>query len=88
MTDDTTSISTLSREDALTIECDDTEEEFALSTEFSEPDTEAELDAEDELDDFWPTDDQISAWEDADAAWRNPDAFWTDDAQYDPNGEI
>lgn len=87
MTDDNT-ISTLSREDALTLECEDTDDEFALSVEFSDEDTEAELEEEDEADDFWPTDEQVAAWEAEDAQWRNPDAYWTGDAQYDPNGEI
>lgn len=94
MTDDSTS--TLSREDALTLECCDTDDEMRIETyivEVSEdedqdyPDT--ETDSEQEEDDaFWPTDEQVAAWEDADAAWRNPDADWTGDAQYDPNGEI
>ena len=86
MTDDT--LSTLSREDALTLECEETDEEFALSVESEEPDTEDELEAEDESDDFWPTDDQVAAWELEDAAWRNVDAYWGGDSGYDAAREI
>lgn len=89
MTDDNDTITTLSREDALTLECEDTEEEFALSTEYeSDDDTEAELEAEDEADDFWPTDEQVAAWEEEDAQWRNPEAYWVGPDVYDPAGEI
>lgn len=84
MTDDNT-ISTLSREDALTLEWTDTDEELEYS---SDDDTEAELEAEDETDDFWPTDEQIAAWEESDAQWRNPEAYWVGPDVYDPTGEI
>lgn len=64
---DNDTLSTLSCEDALTLEWEDTDDEFAGSMDFSEPDTEAELDQEDETDDFWPTSDQV------DLDWTVPD---------------
>lgn len=95
---DNDTITTLSCEDALTLEWEyDADDEMNVETYFVElsddedmdyPDTEEELEQEDETDDFWPTDEQVAAWEDADAAWRNPDAYWTGDAQYDPDREI
>lgn len=89
MTDDTDTVSTLSREDALALECEETDEEFALSMEYdSDDDTEAELEQEDEADDFWPTDEQVAAWEESDAQWRNPEAYWGVEGLYDPSGEI
>jgi len=96
MTDDNDTISTLSREDALTLECDETEEEVRIETYIAEPsedgdvdypDTETDSQPDDDDDYFWPTDDQVAAWEDADAIWRNFDAY-PDDNGYDPNGEI
>ena len=95
MTDDDT-LSTLSREDALTLECEDTEEELRIETfivEMSDdedaeyPDTETDSEPEEE-DSFWPTDEQVAAWEDADAAWRNLDAYYYDVPGYDAAGEI
>jgi hypothetical protein len=100
MTDDNNSISTLSREDALTLECEDTEEEFRLETfivevsddeapEYSDTETENFADDEGEDEDaFWPTDEEIAAMEAADALWRNPDAYYYDSPGYDPAGEI
>jgi hypothetical protein len=91
---DNDSTSTLSREDALTLECDDTDDELKIETyivepsvdgEVDYPDTESE-DAEDELP--WLTDEEIAAMEEADAQWRNPDAYYYDYPGYDPAGEI
>jgi len=96
MTDDNDTLSTLSREDALTLECENTEEEFQFETYIVDvsddedadyPDTETDSGIEDADDSFWPTDEQVAAWEDADAAWRNLDAYYGG-GDYDPNGEI
>ena len=97
MTDDNDTISTLSREDALTLECENTDEEMQIETYIVEhsddeenadyPDSETDSQPDDDDDYFWPTDDQVAAWEDADAIWRNFDAY-PDDNGYDPNGEI
>ena len=97
MSDDDT-ISTLSREDALTLECDETDEEFRIETyivdvsddegaEYPESETDSEPDQDDEGP-GWISDEQIAAWEDADALWRNPDAYYYDTPGYDPAGEI
>ena len=94
--DDSTSIRTLSREDALTLECEDTEDEFRVETFLIEPleddeDDEEESETEsasEEEDWFWPTDGQVAAWEDEEALWRNPNALWEEDGGYEPNGEI
>ena len=94
MTDDT--ISTLSREDALTLECDDTDEEMKIETfivdvsddeEMDYPDSDSEPGDEEE-DVFWPSDEQVAAWEEEDGQWRNPDALWGGEGLYDPAGEI
>ncbi len=98
MTDDDNSISTLSREDALTLECEDTEEELRIETyiveasddeapEYSETDTDSEPDQDDE-EPPWISEEEIAALEAADALWRNPDAYYYDYPGYDPNGEI
>ncbi len=97
MSDDDT-ISTLSREDALTLECDETDEEFRIETyivdvsddddlDYPETDSDSEPDQDDE-EPGWISDEQIAAWEDADAMWRNPDAYYYDYPGYDPAGEI
>ena len=94
MTDDNDTLSTLSREDALTLECENTEEEFHIETyivdvsddeDVDYPDTETDSGIEDA---FWPTDEQVAAWEAEDAEWRNPDALWGGEGGYDPAGEI
>ena len=84
--EDTTT--TLSREDALTLECYDTDDEFEGSTEFSELDTEDELEMGDEADDFWPTDEQVAAWDAEASTWRNEEAYSVRPTQYDASGEI
>ena len=96
MTDDT--ISTLSREDALTLECDDTEEEVWIETYIVDvsddetadyPDTETESSAvDDDEEPPWISDEQIAAWEAEDALWRNPDAYYYESPGYDATGEI
>jgi hypothetical protein len=98
MTDDTASISTLSREDSLTLECQDTDEEIQIQTyivdvsddedaDYSESDTDTEPDQNDE-EPPWISDEQVATWEAVDALWRNPDAYYYDIVGYDVNGEI
>lgn len=93
MTDDNDTLSTLSREDALTLECENTDDKMEVETflvdvsddeDADYPDTETDSGIEDA---FWPTDEQVASWEDADAAWRNPDVYSQEDG-YDPDGEI
>ena len=99
MTDDNDTISTLSREDALTLECEDTEEEVRIETyivdasddedaDYPESDTDSEPDQNDEEEPLWLSDEEIAALEAADALWRNPDAYYYDYPGYDPAGEI
>lgn len=93
---DNDSTSTLSREDALTLECYDTEEEMNIETYIVEesdddedyPETESESDSEDDEYHFWPSDEQIGIWDHEDAQWRNFEAHYYDEFGYDPNGEI
>ena len=98
MADDNNSISTLSREDALTLECEDTEEEVRIETfivdvsddeetEYPESETDSEPDQDDE-EPGWISDEEIAAMEAADALWRNPDAYYYEYPGYDPAGEI
>ena len=87
---DTDSITTLSSEDALTLECCETDEEMHVETQSVESleDDEMDIETEEDEDWSWPSDDQIAAWEEEDAQWRNPDAYWNWGGGYDPNGEI
>jgi hypothetical protein len=98
MTDNNDTISTLSREDALTLECEDTEEELRIETfivdasddedvDYSESETDSEPDQDDE-EPGWISDEQIAIMEAADALWRNPDAYYYDAIGYDPSGEV
>ena len=98
MTDDSQTTITLSREDALTLECEDTEEEVRIETYIVDasddedadyPDTETESSAvDDDEEPPWLSDEEIAAMEAADALWRNPDAYYYDYPGYDPSGDI
>lgn len=89
MTDDSQTTITLSREDALTLECEEyITEHLDDDEEIDYPDTESESEPEEDDDAFWPTDEQVAGWEEEADQWRNPDAYWPDDLVYDPVGEV